>query len=408
MANKLSQFQALLNKRDYAEKSRVHLLMTDSYYSLGSFYEETNDYEKAKDFYTLCVDQATKWSDHAEVFSSLRALARTYISQKNDKIGLGYYKRAFGYVDSLGLENYKLQIYLDLLNYYFNSSDPVKGFDYLKSHPQLMDFIRQYGIEYQVNKLYAALEDSKKKYDSALYYLRIAAPFEFSQGNNFGEKYSFTMQLASVFKELKRYQEEKNSLLRAKSFADSSQNLYALKEVSLELDSVYETLGDFKSAQIYLSQYNTYRDSLETLSKQKDLLNIEIENANKRAEQQKKEEEEATRVRNNLEYLGITAALATVFIILVILGVFRISPGVIKAMGFFAFIFLFEFIVLLLDEQIHEVTHGEPWKVLGVKIIIIGMLLPLHHWLEEKMLHYLTFKAHTIRSKIFTHKSSQQ
>jgi hypothetical protein len=87
-----------------------------------------------------------------------------------------------------------------------------------------------------------------------------------------------------------------------------------------------------------------------------------------------------------------------------LLGVFRISPAVIKGLGFFAFIFLFEFIVLLLDSQIHEITHGEPWKVLGIKIFIIALLLPLHHWLEEKMLHYLTFKAHMIKSRIFAKK----
>jgi hypothetical protein len=144
-----------------------------------------------------------------------------------------------------------------------------------------------------------------------------------------------------------------------------------------------------------------YRDSIETLGKQKDLLNIEIENTNKRVKQQKIDELEATMKRNNLEYLGITAAIATIFIILVLLGVFKFSPAVIKALGFFAFIFLFEFIVLLLDSQIHEITNGEPWKVLGVKIIIIALLLPLHHWLEEKMLHYLTNRAHLIKSRIF-------
>ena len=405
MANKLSQFQALLNKRDFAEKSKVHFLIADSYFSLGTFYEETEDYEKAKDFYTLCMRQAASWKEYLLVFYSYRAMAGTYIAQKNERLGLSYYDRALHYADSLGMQNLQLQIYLDLLNYYFNSSDPEKGFDYLARHPQLMDFIRQYGIEYQVNKLYAALEDSRKKYDSALHYLRIAEPFELGQKNNFSEKYSFCMQMAAVLKEQGRRQDQRKYLLLAKSYADSSQNLYFQRDVAQELDSVYMALGDYRNAALYLSTFNVYRDSLETLSKQKDLLNIEIENANKRAELQKAEEEEATRARNNLEYMGITAAIATVFIILVLLGVFRISPGVIRALGFFAFIFLFEFIVLLLDAQIHEITHGEPWKVLGVKIIIIALLLPLHHWLEERMMHYLTAKAHTIRSKIFSHKN---
>ena len=102
--------------------------------------------------------------------------------------------------------------------------------------------------------------------------------------------------------------------------------------------------------------------------------------------------------------MGITAVIATVFIILVLLGVFKMSPAIIRGLGLLTF-FLFEFIVLLLDDQIQEITHGEPWKVLAVKIFIISMLLPLHHWLEKKMLHYLTFKAHMIKSKLFNKKT---
>src|SRR6202035_3344039 len=218
--------------------------------------------------------------------------------------------------------------------------------------------------------------------------------------------YNFTDQLANVYQNLHKYQEENKALLLANKFADSSQNLYYLRDVSLQLDSVNFLLGNYKLSQQYLTQYNVYRDSIESLSKQKDLLSIEIQNANKRAEQQKKDEEDNRRTRNNIEYMGITAVIASVFIVLVLLGVFKMSPAVIRALGFFAFIFLFEFIVLLLDDQIQELTQGEPWKVLGVKIFIISLLLPLHHWLEKKMTHYLTYKAHTIKSKIFSKKTS--
>jgi hypothetical protein len=404
LANKLSQFQALLNERDFAEKSKLHFLIVRAFYDLGGFYESAEDYEKAKDFYTQSLEKGREWADARDVFSSLRALGRTHLSQKNEQLGISYYNKALNYGDSLHIEILKLQIYLDLLNYYFNTSDPAKGFTYLNSHPQLMEFIKKIGVEYQVNKLYAFLESSRNKNDSALYYLKIALPIEYGQKGNYKEKFQFTWQMARVYKDMKNYQEQKDALLLARRFADSSQNLYDLRDISLQLDSVYYLLGDFKHSQDYLIEYNVFRDSLETLSKQKDLLNIEIENANKRSLQEKVQQEEATRIRNNLEYLRITAVIATIFIILVLLGVFRISPAVIKGLGFFAFIFLFEFIVLLLDSQIHEITHGEPWKVLGIKIFIITLLLPLHHWLEEKMLHYLTFKAHMIKSRIFAKK----
>jgi hypothetical protein len=405
LANKLSEFQALLNARNFAEKSMIHSLILQSLNELGNFYESVNDYEKAKDYYTICENKAREWNESSFVFTSLRALGRTHLHEKNEKLGISYYDKAISFGDSLGIGNLKLQIYLDLLNYYFNTSDPVKGLAYMDQHPALMEFIRKFGVGYQVNKLYAVVESSNNKYDSALYFLNLALPFEYSQKGNYSEKYQFAGQIAEVYRGMHKYPEEYKTLLLVNKFADSSQNIYYLRDVMLNLDSVSYLLGNYKLSQQYLTQYNIFRDSIESLSKQKDLLSIEIQNANKRAEQQKKDEEEKRRTRNNIEYLGITAVIATVFIILVVFGVFKISPAIIRAMGFFAFIFLFEFIVLLLDDQIQVITHGEPWKVLAVKIFIISLLLPLHHWLEKKMTHYLTYKAHMIKSKIFAKKA---
>src|SRR5204862_8324769 len=102
--------------------------------------------------------------------------------------------------------------------------------------------------------------------------------------------------------------------------------------------------------------------------------------------------EQATITRHNIQYMGITAAIAGVFIVLVMFGIFSVSPSTIRILGFFAFIFLFEFIILLADNQIHHWTHGEPWKILAIKIGLISVLLPFHHFLEEKVIHYLTSK----------------
>jgi hypothetical protein len=96
-----------------------------------------------------------------------------------------------------------------------------------------------------------------------------------------------------------------------------------------------------------------------------------------------------TRASHNIQYLGITAGLASVFILLVLLGVFSSSTGIIRGFCFFAFIFFFEFLILLFDKVIHQLTHGAPWKILSIKIVLIGMLLPLHHYVERKVVHHL-------------------
>ena len=376
-------------------------MITDSYFDLGYFYEDAEDYEKAKDYFAKVIDNGRQWTEPVNVFYGLRQMGHVYINEHEDSLGIHYFNRALQFADSLGLNNLKLNIYLDLLNYYFNNGDPQKGIIYLKNHPELTKFINEIGLGYQLNKLYAVIEVNRHQYDSAMYFMRIAEPFEHAQQNSYGEKCNFVFEEAHILQIKKDFQSEARSLLLAKNYADSSGNPYLQRDVALQLDSVYQALGDYQKAYFELSQYNLFKDSIETLGKQKDLLNIEVENTNKRNELLKSQHEAQTRKRNNLEYMGITATIVTVFIILVLFGFFKISTSEISALGFFAFIFLFEFIVLLLDNQIHEWTQGELWKILGIKIIIITILLPLHHWLEEKMLHYLTSRAPDLKKKIF-------
>jgi hypothetical protein len=48
----------------------------------------------------------------------------------------------------------------------------------------------------------------------------------------------------------------------------------------------------------------------------------------------------------------------------------------------------------LADKQIHHMTHGDPLQILLIKIVLIALLLPLHHWLEHKVIHYLMRHRH--------------
>jgi len=126
------------------------------------------------------------------------------------------------------------------------------------------------------------------------------------------------------------------------------------------------------------------------LARESDVLKLEVDSDNRRRERLTKEEEERKQRGHNIQYMGFTAGIAALFIVLVMLGFFMVSPRTIRALGFFSFIFLFEFIILLADKQIHEWTHGEPWKILLIKIFLAAVLLPLHHWLEHKVIHYLS------------------
>ena len=129
---------------------------------------------------------------------------------------------------------------------------------------------------------------------------------------------------------------------------------------------------------------------MRELSKATELLKLEVDNDTRRRDRLAKEEEQAREHRHNVQYMGFTVGLVALFIALVMMGWLAVPTSVIRGLGFLSFIFLFEFIILVTDKQIGELTHDEPWKVLLIKIVLAAGLLPLHHWSEHKVIHFLS------------------
>ncbi len=88
----------------------------------------------------------------------------------------------------------------------------------------------------------------------------------------------------------------------------------------------------------------------------------------------------------------IIACILLALMALVLLSRYRIPRGILKAFSYITFVMVFEFIVFLLDTKIHNWAHGEPLKIMVVKVILIAILLPIHHATDYRVLEYLTRK----------------
>jgi ABC-type Fe3+-siderophore transport system permease subunit len=87
--------------------------------------------------------------------------------------------------------------------------------------------------------------------------------------------------------------------------------------------------------------------------------------------------------------MAITIAIGVIFAVMLVLGMFPISKVTIKLLGYFFFISLFEFIVLVIDTFLHKITHGEPLKIWLIKIFLIALLVPIQHFLEHRLIKFL-------------------
>lgn len=389
--NYVAAFQSLLSAREFAEKSksieRILLTMQD----LGSFYFDLDEFEKSKDIFFEVESMGFESKEWESVLVAQRSIASNYIEQNQKALAMKFFEKAIHLADSIKMGGYKINIYFDILNFLLNKESTANALQFFNNKPEARSFLVNIGAEYEINKLMGLYYMEKRQFDSAGYFYNKYEPFIFENKDDNNLIYSLNA-VRQYYHAIKDLPNERRILTYMQNFADSSLSLDAKEKTYSELDSFYSRMGNYEQALYYNKLTTLYKDSLESVTKKNELIQIELDNEAKRKLKKEAEASEALRQKYNLQYMGITIAIICVFILLALLGVFKASESLIKTMGFFAFIFLFEFIILILDYQIHHFTHGEPWKILAIKIVLIAMLLPFHHWLEHKVIHYLTTK----------------
>ena len=392
---KLLAFRNYLTALNIAEEADKYEQLKSCYNRMLSFYSDLGEKEKAKDYAKKVIDLTFRFNQKYDRLDAYSTYGRLLTSSGQNDMAVKYYEKVIQLADSLNFAIYKLNAYGALIDHYFSTGQYQKGFDYFKSKPELWQFAQKAGMDYFINQAHGNIYTAVGKFDSAGYYYALAEPGFETKANKFN-RFNFYANYANYYRKINNYEKSILYLNKAEVIAEETKNIQLQETVSKYLDSLYSLTNDYKKAYLYNAKYHQYKDSLNQLAKEKDLMILEIDNENKRKEREVKLEEERRIRSHNVQYLGITAAIAVVFIILAMAGFFKVSVSLIRIIGFFAFIFLFEFIILLADNQIHHLTHGEPWKVFGIKIVLIAMLLPLHHWVEHKVIHYLT-KHHMLK-----------
>jgi tetratricopeptide (TPR) repeat protein len=389
---KLDAFKTFLYAQELADKSKhpnKDWMQILSYNSLAGFYESIEDYDRAIDYQYKSLDYAKKNNNVSDIFGTLNNIGATYTAAKKYDAAKNIYGQVIHLADSLKRPDNKIQGQIGFVNTLISGPDSKESLKYLETHTEIKALFERLHMEYQLDFGMGQVYTILKKQDSARYYFNKSVPVL--------EKLSSVASLPAIYLTYSKFLYESgeynraiNYLVKAKTINDSTGNKDSNKDYYEMLDSCYQKTGDYKQAFYYKDLFTKAKATLEEKSKQKDVLALEIDAETRRKERLEKEEEEAVRQRHNWQYMGIVLGIITMFIILSSLGLFRVSPKWIRVLGFISFIFLFEFIILLADKWIHHITHGEPLYILAIKVVLIAILLPLHHFLEHKLIHYIT------------------
>jgi tetratricopeptide (TPR) repeat protein len=393
---KLSAFRNYLKALDIAEQSKKDALIQSVTDKLADFYQSIHAYDKAIDYGMRTAELDRRLRDYDGLSGDYETLGGLYKNKKEYDIALGYFEdeRALG--DSIRLDIYSIAAYFHIFGLYLDSRQYQKGMTYLDHHPLVMNYFNHAGLHFYIDECYGDAYMQMGKLDSAAYYFKLAEPQVEARGGPYMK--------AELYDELGDFYRRKSDLrqaaiyyLKERAIGQATGRLQTSQAAALMLDSVYLQMHEYQSAYIYREEYTRDADSLRNLARETDLLKLEVDNDSRRREREAKEEEQATEHRHNVQYMGFTVGLVVLFIVLVMLGWLAVPPSVIRTLGFLSFIFLFEFIILLADKQIQSWTNEEPWKVLLIKIALAAILVPLHHWLEHKVIVYLSnrkrFKA---------------
>ena len=300
--------------------------------------------------------------------------------------------KAIDLADSMNNFKYLLNAKrLMLAYYYLIEKDEKKSLQYLESEPDLKQSFLNNGIGnyYQAKGNIFFYSGNA---DSALVYYKMA---ELEIAKKFDTKLSRNImeQIGDSYSETKNYSMAISYYLKALKLSQQMIDAGHIALVSGKLSLHYARQNDFKNAFFYTQQRDRYTDSLNKLSKGNDIALLAVERENKKHQQELLIAQKSISNKRNIQYMAITVSLVIVFFLMLFIGSFPVSRLTVKLMGYFFFISLFEFIVLLIDNLVltHEL-HSQPLVIWMIKIGLIALLVPLQHFLETHLIRLLASK----------------
>lgn len=378
----LMAFKHYTTALELAEDMNSPVLVSEVYHYLSDMYKKLGDDVQAKDYIRKSMELNKK--------HGLRhGLVDDYISmgKLSDNVAEEHFNHALSLSDSLGDMFGKAQAERFSFSIKMFSGKPVELVQYLNSRKDLHDIFVRTGPHF-VDWIIAEVYLYGNMYDSAYTHFKLA----YTSFDNLyvrDLKQIFMGEFADCCAKLNKTEEAITAYQSTLNVTKVTSNITTALSCLSQLRGLYEKKGDYRTAYLYSIQYENVKDSINRMVNDREIALKEIDVLEKQKEREEEQQKIEDERRHNLQYMGITVSVASVFILLIFLGMFRVSQNSIRILSFFAFIFFFEFIILLLDHRIHDMVHGEPLKIWLVKIVLLSILLPLHHRMEEWLTHYL-------------------
>lgn len=382
--NAVEAFRYYNRAYDIAYEEKRYFLLSTIKHRYADLYQKLENVEYAKKslLESMSINIQTRNSE---------GLLQDYIDLSRLTNDRQFLDRAISVADSVGSLKYQV-ISRRLMFYYLMvvSKSGHEALKYLEQNPVLKQaFLNKGRYSYEWAKGNAHRYGGRP--DSAILYYTSVEP-EITADFDNTNKYATYAEIGRCYALLDKLPESITYLEKALAVGSTLNDVAGNAVIVSELSELQARLKNYEAAYHYANQHKHYRDTLNTFSKEHEIALLDLEREQKARETDLADLAAQEARTRNLGYMLITLATALLFIILTVFGMFPVSRITIKMLNFFAFICLFEFIILLIDTWLHHLTHGNPLWIWIAKIFIIALLLPLHHTLEHVAIKFFSSK----------------
>ncbi len=389
----LEMFRLTLQALKYAEKSKSSYYKARAYRALGVYYKTLNEYEKAMEWHEkerLLVEEG---KNKKSINNVNFIIARCYRDWNKNNEAVEKYNTVI--TNSLAVDDrFNLGMAVtELYDLYLklgkrNEADSLdKRFQLLEKRKAATGLA---GYHFKKGWYYSLFNNDSMRfhYKKAVLY---ADSLKDSPNELETKNYVYT-NLISFFRKEGEFQTAILTGQKALSVINKLGLIANLPSVYEDLDSAYQSIGDFKNAYAARREYDFYQDSLNALNDKTEALRLETIAEEENIANTENEKKKATERKHDIQYRFIILGVILLLIGLLAIGFLHPPNWLVKGLAFVSFIFIFEFIILILDSKLHHWFHGAPLPILGVKVLIACLLVPLHHLVEKKVIHFLQSK----------------
>ena len=367
---------------DIAYKTNNTPLLSAAYHRFANLYSASKNGELAKSSLMESLELNTdKQNSEGLMLDYIDLFRMTELTE--------YLNRAHHIADSLNSTRFKL--FCKRLRFHYLSVSEKNAPEALRYLHQNQDLYQSFLYQGRLNYYIGTVYQYSDKPDSALQYYLKEEPY-MVQAYDPAVQSGFFTEVAQCYVALNETDKAIEYYEKAYTITKPDSATRENADLSYQLSLLYSKKNDYANAYRYSQQHIEYGRLLNQATAQRQLALLAFEREKNKRDKDLKDALASEKKRREAQYLGISIATLFIFIVLLVFGMFPVSRVAIRMLNFVAFICLFEFIILLIDGWLHDLTHGAPLYVWLAKILIIALLLPLHHTLEHVAIKFLNSK----------------